>query len=30
MIELVDIDKTYGVGDVTTQVLKGISFCVEK
>ncbi|MDH4240512.1 MAG: ABC transporter ATP-binding protein [Phycisphaerae bacterium] len=30
MIELADIDKTYGVGDVTTQVLKGISFCVEK
>jgi len=30
MIELVDIDKTYGVGDVTTQVLKGVSFCVEK
>ena len=30
MIELVEIDKTYGVGDVTTQVLKGISFCVEK
>ena len=30
MIELADLDKTYGVGDVTTQVLKGISFCVEK
>ena len=30
MIELVDIDKTYGVDDVTTRVLKGISFCVDK
>jgi putative ABC transport system ATP-binding protein len=30
MIELVDIDKTYGIGDVTTQVLKEVSFCVEK
>jgi len=30
MIKLVDIDKTYGVGDVTTMVLKGVSFCVEK
>jgi len=30
MIELVDIDKTYGIGDITTQVLKGVSFCVDK
>jgi len=30
MIELADIVKTYGVGDVATHVLKGVSFCVEK
>lgn len=30
MIELADIEKTYGVGDVATQVLKGVSFCMEK
>lgn len=30
MIELEDIEKAYGVGDVATQVLKGLSFCVEK
>ncbi len=30
MIELVDIEKTYGQGDTSTRVLKGISFRVEK
>jgi len=30
MIELADIEKTYGQGDTATRVLKGISFRVEK
>jgi len=30
MIELEDIDKTYGTGDVATQVLKGVSFTVQE
>ena len=30
MIELADIEKTYGEGDVAIHVLKGVSFCVKK
>lgn len=30
MIEFIDIGKTYGVGDIATQVLKGVSFRIEK
>lgn len=30
MIEVVDVHKTYGNGQVTTPVLKGVSFAIEE